>query len=184
VEFRHLIRRRTSRLAAAFARAIAFAFTALAFAALALVRTGYGAGESAGSAPRVEARSADLLAVGLVQGDRMIIHLSHVLDNAPLRDAVVNVALRGATHPTVAEADGSYTLVSKDLALPGTAAVEFQVTQSELHETLKGVLQVAAPSTPADDRSNGRQMWWWALNFGVCIGFLVLISRRKKSAQT
>jgi hypothetical protein len=28
-----------------------------------------------------------------------------------------------------------------------------------------------------------RQMWWWALNFAVCIGFLMLWSRRRKARQ-
>jgi hypothetical protein len=96
----------------------------------------------------------------------------------------VAVVLRGTTHPTVAEADGSYTLVAKDLTLPGAAAVEFQITQAQLHENLQGVLQVASVAPAPDGRGNTRQLWWWALNFGVCIGFLVLISRRKKSAQS
>jgi hypothetical protein len=188
MEFRRLIRRCNSRLppacAPAFARVFSLAVLVLAGAVLVLAGAAFGAGDAAGAGPRVEARSADLLAVGLVQGDRMSIHVSRLLDNAPLRDAVVAVVLRGATHPTVAEADGSYTLVAKDLTLTGAAALEFQVTQGQLHENLKGVLQVASPKPAPDDRSNSRQMWWWALNFGVCIGFLVLISRRKKSAQT
>lgn len=133
---------------------------------------------------RVEARSPDLLAVGLVQGDRMSIHLSRVLDNAPLRDAAVTVMLRGMAHPTVAEADGSYTLVAKDLTLPGAATVEFQVAQAQMHENLQGVLQAATAGATPGDGGNTRQLWWWALNFGVCIGFLVLFSRRKKSAQS
>ncbi|MGH9561527.1 MAG: hypothetical protein ACRD3S_08735, partial [Terracidiphilus sp.] len=74
-----------------------------------------------GAPARIEARSADLLAVGLVHGDRMAIHLSRVIDNAPVRDAAVTVVLRGASHPTTAQSDGSYTLQTKDLALPGAA---------------------------------------------------------------
>jgi hypothetical protein len=133
---------------------------------------------------RVEARSSDLLAVGLVQGERMNIHISRLLDNAPLRDAVVTVVLRGIAHPTVAEADGSYTLNAGELTLPGAATVEFEVAQAQLHEKLQGMLQTAAVAAAPQDKSNGRQMWWWALNFGVCIGFLLLLSRRKKSAET
>ncbi len=152
---------------------------------------GFGGGTTTSSAEpaapaapvRVEARSSDLLAVGLVQADRMSIHLSRLLDNAPLRDAVVTVTLRGVVHPTVAEADGSYTLTTQELTLPGTAAVEFQVTQAQLHETLRGVLQAAPATAATEEKSNARQMWWWALNFGVCIGFLLLLSRRKKSAS-
>jgi hypothetical protein len=139
---------------------------------------------AAGQAARVEAHSADLLAVGVVQGDRMIVRLSRVLDNAPVRDAAVAVVLRGASYPTVAEADGSYSLTAKDLGLPGDAAVEFDVAQGQQHESLKGMLKANAAAQAPDDRGNARQMWWWALNFGVCAGFLVLWSRRKKSAES
>jgi hypothetical protein len=133
---------------------------------------------------RVEAHSADLVAVGVVQGDRMIIHLSEVIDNAPVRDASVNVLLRGAVHPTVAEADGSYTLQAKDLALPGSAAVEFEIVRAAAREDLKGTLQVNDGEHPSEDRNSARQLWWWVLNFAVCIGFLWLISRRRKAAQS
>jgi len=133
--------------------------------------------------PRVEARSADLLAVGLVRGDRMTIHLSRLIDNAPVRDGAVTVVLRGSAHPTVAETDGSYTLQTKDLTLPGEAAVEFQVAQAASRESLKGTLQISAGG-PSKEGNNARQLWWWVLNFAVCIGFLWLISRRRKTAQS
>ncbi len=139
--------------------------------------------------PRVEAHSDDLLAVGLVRDDLMTIHLSRVLDNAPVRDAAVTVVLRGVTHPTVAETDGSYRLETPDLKLPGTAAVEFQVTQtapagaSAAPERLKGTLQIAAAPGELKDQNGARQMGWWVLNFGVCIGFLWLYSRRRKAAE-
>lgn len=121
------------------------------------------------------------MAVGLVRDDRMTIHLSRLIDNAPVRDAAVTVTLRGATHPTTAEADGSYTLQTKDLAIPGAVAVEFQVTQTAARETLKGTLQVGAGAGSADGKNSARQLWWWVLNFAVCIGFLLLISRRRKA---
>lgn len=139
-------------------------------------------GESAAPA-RIEARSADLLAVGLVRGDRMTIHLSRVLDNAPVRDAAVTVLLRGVSHPATAETDGSYTLQSKDLALPGAAAVEFEVVEAAGRESLKGTLQVSAAAGRPEEGNSARQLGWWVLNFAVCIGFLWLFSRRRKSAQ-
>jgi hypothetical protein len=141
-----------------------------------------GASSEAATA-RIEARSADLLAVGLVHGDRMTIHLSHLIDNAPVRDAQVTLVLRGAAHPTTAETDGSYTLQTKDLALPGAAAVEFQVAQAQSRESLKGTLQIAADAGPSDNKNSARQLWWWVLNFAVCIGFLWLYSRRRKAAD-
>jgi hypothetical protein len=133
------------------------------------------------AATRVEARSPTTLAVGIVQQGRMAIHLSRVLDNAPIRDAALTVTLRGVVHPTVAEADGSYTMQSKDLALPGSAAVVFQFAQGDVHEELKGALQIAGDDAgKPEDKNSARQLGWWVLNFGVCIGFLMLWNRRRK----
>jgi len=151
---------------------LALGCTAVPFAAL--------SGESPAPA-RVEARSADLMAVGLARGDRLTIRLSRLIDNAPVRDAAVTVTLRGVAYPTTAEADGSFTLQTKDLAIPGAAAVEIQVVQAAARETLKGTLQVAGGAGPPDGRNSARQLWWWVLNFAVCIGFLWLYSRRRKA---
>jgi hypothetical protein len=155
-----------------------------------------GDAETAGAAPgaaatraaatpasaRVEARSADLMAVGLVRDDKMTIHLSRLIDNAPVRDAAVTVVLRGTPHPAVAETDGSYTLQAKDLTLPGPAAIEFQVAQAGAPQSIKGTLQISAAAGESVDKNTARQLWWWVLNFAVCIGFLWLISRRRKTA--
>jgi hypothetical protein len=135
------------------------------------------------AAPRIEARSANLLAVGIAHGDRMSIRLSRLADNAPLRDAVLNVLLRGVVHPAVAEADGSYTVQTQDLAVPGAASMEFQVLQGQAREDLKGELVVADGQSKPEQKNSARQLWWWALNFAVCIGFLMLLSRRRKAAK-
>ena len=114
----------------------------------------------------------------------MTVRLSRVSDNAPVTDAAVTVTLRGAAHATTAQPDGSYAFDSKDLALPGSAAVQINVHESALSETLTGTLQMGADSEAAgEDKSNARQLWWWVLNFGVGIGFLWLISRRRKGAK-
>jgi len=131
---------------------------------------------------RVEARSADLLAVGVVHGDRMSIHVSRVVDNAPVRDAALSVLLRGVTHPAVAEADGSYTIEAGDLAVPGTAEVVFEIMPSGGSRIdLQGELKVAGGAV-SEDKNSARQLWWWVLNFAVCGGFLMLLSRRRKPA--
>lgn len=134
------------------------------------------------AAPRIEARSSNLLAVGVVHGDRMSIHLSRLIDNAPVHDAALAVLLRGTVHPAVAEADGSYTLLTKDLEVPGSASIEFQVTEGAAREDLKGALLIADGSSKPDAKNSARQLWWWVLNFAVCIGFLMLWSRRRKAA--
>ena len=178
--------RRTSR---AHARArIALA----ALAALAAASAGAQSAEpaqpaassvSTAAAPaRVEARSAQLLAVGTVQGERMTIHLSRLEDNAPVRDAEVALVLRGATHPATALPDGGYAVATPDLALPGAAAVRIEVTSSGTRQDLEGTLQPAAAAASTEDKGSSRQLGWWVLNFAVCIGFLWLWQRRKRHA--
>ena len=134
--------------------------------------------------PRVEVRSADLWAVGVVHDDKMSIHLSRLVDNAPVRDAAITVVLRGTAHSATAETDGSYSLQAKDLTLPGAAAVEFQVGTGAARESLKGTLDIGRAAGQPDDKNSARQLWWWVLNFAVCFGVLWLISRRRKAAQT
>ena len=130
---------------------------------------------------RIEARSAQLLAVGTVHGERMTIHLSRLEDNAPVQDADVALVLRGATHPATALADGGYAVAAPELALPGTAAVRIEVTSSGTRQDLEGTLQPAAPAPgPTEDKGSSRQLGWWVLNFAVCIGFLWLWQRRKR----
>jgi len=155
---------------------------AIALPLLGSLAAGTGAGAAAPEsipAARVEARSADLLAVGTVHGDRMTIHVSRIIDNAPVRDAAVTVLLRGATHPTIAETDGSYSLQTPDLSLPGAAAMQFQVVHAGGREELKGTLQIADAQGNPSDKNNARQLGWWVLNFAVCIGILMLWRRRK-----
>jgi hypothetical protein len=140
------------------------------------------AAAAADSAPtaRVEARSAQLLAVGTVHGERMAIHLSRLEDNAPIRDAEVALVLRGATHPATALADGGYTVATPELALPGAAAVRIEVTSSGTRQDLEGTLQPTAAPESTDDKGGSRQFGWWILNFAVCIGFLWLWQRRRR----
>jgi hypothetical protein len=163
----------------------AIAIAAPAIAALVLATAARAADASGGESapPRVEARSSGLLAIGVVHDDKMSIHVSRLLDNAPVRDAAITVVLRGTAHSATAETDGSYSLQTKDLTLPGAAAVEFQVSQGGERESLKGTLEIGDTGR-AEDKNNARQLWWWVLNFAVCFGILWLISRRRKAARS
>lgn len=165
-------------------RAAGWLLLAWVAAAMGTVR----ADEASGAAARVEARSAELVVVGLARGDRLTLHVSRVLDNAPVRDATVTVTLRGRTYPAVADVDGGYSLQAGELAVPGSTAVEFRVVAAGNEQRLLGTLQVASPAGQADEGAGGtaRQVAWWILNFGACGAFLVLLARRnrrKKAAE-
>ncbi len=134
--------------------------------------------------PRIEARSGELLAVGTLHADTMTIHVSRIVDNAPVRDAAVALLLRGSRHPATAQTDGSYSVTTPDLALPGAAAVAFEIERPGLaREELKGTLPSGAAADGPGDKNSSRQLGWWVLNFAVCIGFL-LLWRRRKGAET
>ena len=171
--------KRQLKAAAIAAQALAALAMLAAFAAAAAAAAAP-AGEPA--LPRVEARSSDLLAVGVVHGDKMNIHVSRLVDNAPVRDAAITVILRGAAHVATAETDGSYTVETQDLALPGAATVEIQVSQGGASQSIKGTLEIG-PAGGAEEKNNARQLWWWVLNFAVCFGVLWLISQRRKAAR-
>ncbi len=166
-----------TRRPSAHARIALAAIAALAAAAACAQSAAPAASAAAG---RVEARSAQLLAVGTVHGERMTIHLSRLEDNAPVRDAEVALVLRGATHPATALADGGYAIATPDLALPGAAAVRIEVTASGIRQDLEGTLQPVATPEATPDKGSSRQLGWWVLNFAVCIGFLWLWQRRKR----
>ena len=146
---------------------------------LAAAQTAAAAAAGPDQPARIEARSADLLAVGTVHGDRLTIHVSRIIDNAPLRNAAVTVVLRGIAHPATAEADGGYSIQTPDLSLPGAASVQFQVAQGAVSEELNGTMRIADAAGPAEDKNSARQLGWWVLNFAVCIGILWLWRRRK-----
>ncbi len=102
-----------------------------------------------------------------------------MLDNTPVRDAVLTAIFRGKQYPLTAQLDGGYAFTSKTLALPGSAAIEFKIAEAGAVESVVGTLQIAAPGGRRPGQSGARQLGWWALNIGVCIGFLLLIARRR-----
>ena len=120
---------------------------------------------------------------GVVQDDRMTIHLSRLLDNAPVRDAAVTVLLRGVAHPTTAEADGSYHVADPGPEAPRHGGGGIPGSAGRGARDAQGHAASRSRRGQADDKNSARQLWWWVLNFAVCIGFLWLISRRRKSAQ-
>jgi hypothetical protein len=138
---------------------------------------------SAADPVRVEAKSKSFVAVGIVEADRMTIHLSRALDNAPVHDAAIQVTIRALSLTAIAQTDGSYQVRSAELQATGPAVVAFLVTRGAETEKLVGTLEAPAAAKKITDSGQARQMLWWALNFAVCIGFLMLYSRRRKAAE-
>ena len=151
----------------------------LCFICAVLVAACAAAGEQA--VPRIELRSPQYVLVGRVFGDSMNVHLTNALDNAPVHDAALTAYLRGARYPLRAQVDGSYLMVAKDLALPGSASIEFEIKQGTEVARLRGSLQTPESDGKGVEQNNVRQYAWWVLNFAVCITAYVLFTRRRKT---
>lgn len=163
--------------------AVAFAFLgAVSLQPASLQAASPQAASTDGATARIEARSPNFVVVGILAHGTLVIHVSRVLDNAPVHDAVVDVAFRGAAHPARAEVDGSFTVDAKELAVPGPVVVEFRVRAGGADERLAGSLAVPGGAGGSGERSTWRNMAWWVLNFSVCIGFLMVWSGRRKRA--
>ena len=151
--------------------------------AMILAMMGQSTAHSAADPVRVEAKSKSYVAVGIVAADRMTIHLSRLLDNAPVHDAAIQVSIRALNLAAVAQTDGSYQVQSAELAATGPSVVAFLVTRGGESEKLVGTLEAPAVAKKVTESGQARQMLWWVLNFAVCIGFLMLYSRRRKAAE-
>jgi hypothetical protein len=134
--------------------------------------------------PRIELRSPEYLLVGLLHGDSMSVRLTNAFDNAPVHDAALTAYLRGENYPLSAQVDGSYLMVAKDLALPGSASIEFEIKRGAELARLRGRLQTPDAAPKNAEQNNVRQYAWWVLNFAVCITAYVLFTRRRKTDET
>ncbi len=141
----------------------------------------YPAEAAEAAAPRIELHSPQYVLVGRVFGETMSVHVTNALDNAPVHDAALTAYLRGARYPLSAQVDGSYLMVAKDLALPGSASIEFEIKQGTQSARLRGSLQTPEADGRGAEQNNVRQYAWWVLNFAVCITAYVLFTRRRKT---
>lgn len=104
---------------------------------------------------RVEAASELFELVGVLDGDKLVIHLDRFTSNEPVTGAKISVEggpLKAAT--AAAESDGVYTVAAAELAAPGTHPLVFTVQAGEESDLLTGDLVVASPE-PAAAHTDG-----------------------------
>lgn len=131
---------------------------------------------------RVVAKSASYRLVGLLRGDTLNLRVSRALDGTPVTDAAVTVEFRGRSYPATATVDGGYAVRTPQLAVSGPTEFAFEIRAGRSTQTLRGVLTGFRKTRSSHGRV--RQLGWWILNFSVCIGFLALLSRRRKRADS
>lgn len=136
---------------------------------------------------RVEAASELFELVGVLDGDKLVIHLDRYASNEPVLGAKISVEGGPLKAAAAVERDGIYTVAAAGLATPGTHPLVFTVQAGEANDLLTGDLVVAsAPAVAA--HADGLD--WHSLRtpaLGTLAAVLLLgagfaIWRRRKSA--
>lgn len=98
---------------------------------------------------RVEAASELFELVGVLDGDKLVIHLDRFASNEPVTGAKITVEGGPLKATAAVERDGIYTVPAAALAAPGTHPLVFTVQAGEESDLLTGDLVVASPAAAA-----------------------------------
>lgn len=138
---------------------------------------------------RVEAASELFELVGVLKGDKLVIHLDHFASNEPVAGARLSVEGGPLKAAAAVEGDGVYSVPAVGLAAPGTHALVFTVQAGEASDLLAGDLIVA---TPAADAAHADGFDWRSIEgpvLATLVAGLVLAAvwlawrRRRRSAR-
>ena len=95
---------------------------------------------------RVEAASELFELVGVLDGDKLVIHLDRFASNEPVTGAKITVEGGPLRATAAAERDGIYSAPAAALAAPGTHPLVFTVQAGEASDLLTGDLVVVSPA--------------------------------------
>jgi hypothetical protein len=122
------------------------AWTALLPVAAALAHDGEDHSEApvapaaSGSGPRIETQSELFELVGRVEHGVLTIWLDRFADNAPVKDARIEIEAGKTSGTAVASKDGTYTFKSPLFDKPGPMALTFTISAGEDDDLLAGEL--------------------------------------------
>lgn len=126
---------------------------AMALASPAAAGDGHDHGDAPPSAsgpamPRFTASSELFELVGVVNGQQITLYLDHAADNAPVKDAQLEVELGGAKLTIEPHADGEFVATLAQALAPGVIPVTATVTTPKESDLLAGELDLhaAAPA--------------------------------------
>ncbi|MEI6319170.1 MAG: hypothetical protein WCS09_11680, partial [Pseudomonadota bacterium] len=92
--------------------------------------------------PRVEAASADVELLGIVEGLQLIVYLDHYATNGPIDGARLSVERNGESFEARSIGDGAYRFDLPWLASPGSHALLFTLVGSDLSDLLTATLEI------------------------------------------
>lgn len=92
--------------------------------------------------PRVEAASADVELLGIVDGLRLVVYVDHFATNVPIDGAKLSVERAGQSFDAQPLGDGVYRFELPWLAMPGSHPLLFTLVSAELSDLLTATLDL------------------------------------------
>lgn len=138
---------------------------------------------------RVEATSELFELVGVLEGDKLVIHLDRFDSNEPVSGARISVEGGPLKATTAAEQGGIYTVSAAGLSAPGTHPLVFTVQAGDASDLLTGDLVVGAPVPEAATGGGIGPSWLSLPVMAAAAAALVLAAgvfawRRRRTAST
>jgi len=139
------------------------------------------------SLPRFAAVSEAFELVGIVDGRKLTVYLDRFDDNAPVKDARIELELGGAKVAVKQESDGEYRAVLSRELMPGNLAVTATIVAGSETDILAADFHVDDRG-PADNASPIGWRWYAAWGAGVAlalallmgVGYRMMVARRAR----
>ncbi|MDM0015026.1 hypothetical protein QTH87_21450 [Variovorax sp. J22P168] len=129
--------------------------------------------------PRFSAVSEAFELVGVVSGTHLTVYLDRFDDNAPVKDANVELELGGAKVALARSAEGEFEGKLAHALQPGVVAVTATVVAGSESDILAGDFVVPAAATAASAEGRGwRSYAAWTAAAAVALAALAWIGRR------
>lgn len=134
--------------------------------------------------PRFSAVSEAFEMVGVVSGKQLAVYLDRFEDNAPVKDASVDLEVGGAKVALKQKADGEYEGTLAEELKPGVVAVTATVVAGNDTDILGGDLVMPQPAAAPGTNARGwRSYASWAAGLLVLLAAMAWLRRRAASAQ-
>lgn len=137
------------------------------------------------SLPRFTAVSELFELVGVLDGKQLTLYLDRFSDNAPVRDAQIELDLAGARFNAEKRGEDTYQVTLKDAPKPGVLPITATVTAGSEIDLLAGELDLheeAHTEEPAH-ASSWKEPAGWAAGGLVALAVLVFGGRRLMSTR-
>lgn len=135
--------------------------------------------------PRFSGVSDAFELVGVLDGKQLTVYLDRFADNAPVKDAKVDLEIGGEMLALAQRAEGEYAGTLAQELKPGVIAVTAAIVADGESDILAGELDLHEPATAHEAQARGwRRYAAWAAAAAVVLGAMAWAMRRRANARS